>query len=98
MAEEESEELPGIEELDSYPPPPTVEGPSGRVYGETSLAGLAVSDQPRKGCIKLVERPLFDGFILVTILCNCTTMAWESPLDPEGTWKADFIDMCEWCG
>ena len=27
-------------------------------------------------------------------------MAWESPLDamlhPEGTWKSDFIDVCEW--
>lgn len=23
-------------------------------------------------------------------------MAWESPLDPPGTWKAGFIDVCEW--
>ena len=96
MADEEEEELPGIDELDSYPPPPAVEGPSGRRYGETSLAGLAVSDEPRKRCIKLVERPIFDAFILLTILCNCVTMAWESPLDPEGTWKAGFIDLCEW--
>ena len=34
--------------------------------------------------------------ILLTIMANCATMAWESPLDemlqPEGTWKSDFVD------
>ena len=39
---------------------------------------------------------VFDPLILLTILANCTTMAWESPLDPEGTSKAAFIAVCEW--
>ena len=55
-----------------------------------------VTDAPRKQFIRVVETPLFDPVILVTILCNCTTMAWESPLDPPGTPKAHFIDICEW--
>ena len=42
-----------------------------------------------------MERSPFDAFILATIICNCVTMAWESPLDPPGTAKAHFIDMCE---
>ena len=33
--------------------------------------------------------------MLATILANCATMAWESPLDPPGTSKAAFIDQCE---
>ena len=94
---EEDAELPGLEELENVPPPSRVEGPSGREYGESSLViGLAVYDEPRKRCIRLVEHPAFDAFILLVILCNCVTMAWESPLDPEGTRKADFIDVCEW--
>jgi len=43
-----------------------------------------------------VEASLFDTIILITILCNCVTMAWESPIDPSGTWKSAFIDLCEW--
>ena len=35
-----------------------------------------------------VETRGFDAFILLTILCNCVTMAWVSPLDPPGTYKA----------
>ena len=38
----------------------------------------------------------FDPVILLTIMSNCVTMAWESPLDPSGTSKAAFIDVCEW--
>ena len=30
------------------------------------------------------------------LLANCATMAWDSPLDPEGTVKAHFISLCEW--
>ena len=41
-------------------------------------------------------RRYFDPIVLVTIVCNCITMAWESPLDPPGTTKAAFIDVCEW--
>ena len=55
-----------------------------------------VHDQPRKGAIHLVEWPAFDPIILVTILANCVTMAWVSPLDPPGTWKVGFVDTCEW--
>ena len=29
-------------------------------------------------------------------MCNCASMAWESPLDPCCTQKADFIDVLEW--
>ena len=38
-----------------------------------------------------VESPIFDPLILVTIMANCTTMAWSSPMDPTGTWKQDFL-------
>ena len=37
----------------------------------------------------------FEPFVLLTIIANCVTMAWESPLDPPGTPKAHFIDVCE---
>ena len=46
--------------------------------------------------VKLAESKYFDPCILLTILANCATMAWESPLDPQGTRKADFISVCEW--
>ena len=82
--------------LDELPPPKKVEGPSGREYHSTSLFCLRVHHQPRRAAIMVVESRLFDPFILVTILMNCTTMAWESPLDPEGTDKAAFIAMMEW--
>ena len=95
MADDEEEVLPGLDSLDEDPPVETVEGPSGRVYSDTSF-GLLVYMQPRKRCILMVEKPIFDGLILLTILCNCVTMAWESPLDPPGTAKASFIDACEW--
>ena len=55
-----------------------------------------MSTPPRRGAIALVEARYFDPLILVTIMCNCFTMAWESPLDPDGTRKAAFIDVCEW--
>ena len=92
---EDDELLPGLEALDDDPPPEVVEGPSGKVYGDTSF-GLRISDEPRKPSIRLIEHPYFDASILLTILCNCVTMAWESPLDPPGTTKAGLIDFCEW--
>ena len=46
--------------------------------------------------IGLIEQPYFDPLILLTILCNCVTMAWDSPLDPPGTWKAGLLGLCEW--
>ena len=45
--------------------------------------------------IGAVEAAWFDRLALVTILVNCGTMAWESPLDPPGTWKAHLIDVAE---
>ena len=45
--------------------------------------------------IGVVEAAWFDRLVLVTILVNCATMVWESPLDPEGTWKAVLIDVAE---
>ena len=94
--EEEEEELPGLEGLTSDPPAERILGPSGREYGSTSLFVLNVADFPRSLAIRVVESPVFDPLILLTILANCTTMAWESPLDPPGTSKAAFIDVCEW--
>ena len=71
-----------------------VRGGSGRFYGGTSCC-LTFGQQPRRAFIWLVESAPFDPFILLTILCNCITMAWESPLDPPGTAKAALVDVCE---
>ena len=49
----------------------------------------------RRMAIKAIEQPFFNPIILTTIMCNCTTMAWSSPLDPPGTWKEAFITRCE---
>ena len=45
--------------------------------------------------IKLIESPLFDPLILLTILANCFTMAWASPLDEPGTVKAHLIEKSD---
>ena len=71
-------------------------GPSGRVYMGTSLCCLSVHQQPRCAAIRTVEAAWFDPVILTTIVLNCATMAWESPLDRCCTRKADFIDVMEW--
>ena len=36
---------------------------------------------PRRLAIYAVEHPIFDPLILTTIIANCATMAWDSPLD-----------------
>lgn len=77
------------------PPAPVVVGPSGQVYGGRSLWGMKPGHEPRRTAIFFVEAWFFDPIILLVITVNCVTMAWESPLDPSGTWKADFIDQCE---
>ena len=89
-------QLPGLEALHSEPVAEEVAGPSGQVYNDTSIFCLRPGHQPRKGAILLVESWYFDPLILFTILANCATMAWQSPLDPQGTWKAGFIEQCEW--
>ena len=96
MSDDGEDDIEGLEALSADPPKETVLGPSGKVYSSTSVFVLRVFDEPRKSAILLIEAPLFDPLILFTIMCNCTTMAWESPLDPSGTWKSSFIDVCEW--
>ena len=92
------EAVPGLEGLDFSPPALSVKGKEGRVYQSKSLFCLRPADVPRRFFIRLVESRPFDPLILITILCNCATMAWESPLDPCCTDKAAFIDVCEWVG
>jgi hypothetical protein len=89
--------LPGLEGLDTNPPAKKIVGPSGTEYHGHSLCCLRISTQPRKWCIQTIESRWFDPIILITILANCTTMAWQSPLDPAGTDKAALIDVMEWC-
>lgn len=90
------DEIDGLEGLDASPPKETVVGNAGKIYADRAFFLLNIGDEPRRSAIMLIERPWFDVFILITIICNCTTMAWESPLDPTGTWKSSFIDVCEW--
>ena len=71
-------------------------GPSGWVYQGRSFDRFLPHQQPRKYLIKLIESPLFDPLILVTIMANCATMAWSSPLDPSGTWKQAVLYILEW--
>ena len=66
-----------------------------RIYVSTSVFCLEVTHEPRRTAILIVESRIFDPLILITILANCITMAWQSPLDPEGTWKSGFINACE---
>ena len=86
---------PGLEALWGPDPPPRVVSPDGSIYHSTSLCVLRPHHWPRRLAIEIIEHNFFEPFIAVTILCNVVTMAWQSPLDPEGTWKADFIAVCE---
>ena len=88
---EEEPVYPPISALGSSNPPAAVQGDSGWVYHSTSLGCLKPHHLPRRIAIATVEAPFFDPLILTTILCNCTTMAWASPLDPPGTWKQDLL-------
>ena len=88
--------LRGIEALYTHPEEFDILAPSGRVYRDTSIFCLLPGHEPRRSAIMFVESRYFDPFILVTILCNCVTMAWESPLDQPGTWKSGIIGMTEW--
>ena len=85
----------GLEALSWPAPPDHVLGASGRTYTSTSCHCLRPGSFPRRLCIYAVEWRWFDPFILLTILANCVTMAWESPLDPPGTLKATIIGYCE---
>ena len=67
---------------------------SGRLYEGQSLC-FRPADAPRRWAIRLVESRPFDPLVLLTIGANCVLMAWESPLDPCCTRKADFIAASE---
>ena len=88
----------GLDALHESPTAKEVVGPSGKIYASTSLGCcmLQPGHFPRSRCILLVESRLFDPVILLTILANCATMAWESPLDLCCTPKADFLAKSEW--
>ena len=90
------DEVDGLEGLNADPPKEMVVGNSGKLYSDKAFYIWNVADEPRRSAILLVEHPLFDPLILITILCNCITMAWQSPLDPTGTLKSGFIGICEW--
>ena len=89
--------LPSLSAMYDDPPADAVIGPSGKTYGPAlSMWCMGVHHPLRRFCISTVESRPFDPIILTTIICNCITMAWESPLDPCCTRKAAFIDVCEW--
>lgn len=71
-------------------------GRFGRVYSHLSCCWLRPSDEPRRWAILLVESRWMDPLVLMIILLNCFTLAWESPLDLPGTWKAMLIEELEW--
>ena len=83
--------VPGLEGLSARPPASIVTGPSGWVYQGKSLLCLPPHSAPRLIFIHIIEAPLFEPLIAITIGANMCTMAWASPMDPSGTWKADFI-------
>ena len=95
-----------LEEEPVYPPlsamrhsAPAVQGESGRVYHSTSFGFLRVYHFPRSLAIHIVEAPLFDPLILITIMVNCSTMAWSSPLDAADeslAWKGELLAKLEW--
>ena len=84
---------PGLEGLYRAPPAAAVRGPSGATYHSTSLGCLRPHHWPRRLAISLIEHGAFEPLIALTIAANCVTMAWESPLEPDDTWKAHFIQV-----
>jgi hypothetical protein len=83
--------LPGLEGLSQGAD--AIKGPSGVMYHEVALYLFRPSDFPRSLAISIIESWTFEPFIAFTILVNCFTMAWNSPIDPAGTWKAEFIQV-----
>ena len=91
LAFEEEKVYPPVHMLASSNPPSVVKGKSGWIYHSTSLGCLRPYHLPRRLAINVVESAVFDPFILLTIMVNCTTMAWASPMDPPGTQKQDIL-------
>ena len=78
------------------PPAKIIKGDlSGRTYGGRSFGCLRPYHLPRRLAIHALESCCFEPLILTVILANLLTMAWASPLDPPGTWKADFLECIE---
>jgi hypothetical protein len=71
--------------------------PDGRVYESDGVSLLCLKPKmfPRSAAIALVCAPWFETLILVVITLNVCSMAWESPMDEEGTWKAGVIALLE---
>jgi len=71
--------------------------PDGRTYDPNGVSLLCLKPDmiPRNWAIEFINTWWFDPLILMVILLNVSVMAWESPMDPPGTWKADFIDQLE---
>ena len=86
-----AEPIPGLEGLLEDPPAQKVA--TEKVYESRSLMLFRPADWPRRPAIFMVESKAFDQLILLTILTNCVTMAWESPLDPNVGPKAMFINV-----
>ena len=80
----------GMDTLSQWPPVQEMRGKSGKVYRSTSIFCLYPGHEPRRTAIRFVESKPFDPFILLTILANCSSMAWQSPLDPTGTHKEEY--------
>ena len=95
----EAKVYPGLSALDGDKPARAVKGPSGWIYHSTAFGILRPHHFPRKLAIHIIENPIFDPLILITIMCNCTTMAWSSPLDPLDpslAWKGELLAKLEW--
>lgn len=80
-----------VSALSTSSPPSIVKGDSGWIYHSTSYGCLRPYHFPRRLAINVVESAVFDPFILCTIMVNCTTMAWSSPMDPPGTKKQELL-------
>ena len=63
------------------------------MYHSTAIFVLRPHHLPRKLAILMLESRLFEPIIALTILFNCILMAWDSPVDPPHTWKADFVQV-----
>ena len=92
---QEKVEYEPIQELCSKRPPAAVQGESGWIYHSTSFACLRPEHPLRYICIWIVESPPFEPLVLITIVCNCISMAMASPLDEPGTDKQLLLSILE---
>ena len=93
---EEEKVYPPLAHLTGSHPALAVQGPSGQIYWSKAFGVLRPHHFPRNLAIWIVENPVFDPIILITIMSNCVTMAWASPLDPPGTDKEALLAKLEW--